>query len=167
MISRFGIKITKYVFLGIMPFLLISNSDDKMDFVFGQPTNENLLPSQLDFGLAVEESDAGTLFNKWTLVFSDEEDQSKVELVMRVKNTGSELNEGAFEVHKVDGFLNGFEGIFGYFTHKDFGEKPFFADSGIVRIFRLDHKRIEGFMDVTLVNDYGRTIRISDSFRNY
>ncbi|RRQ49867.1 hypothetical protein DZC72_04585 [Maribacter algicola] len=150
-----------------MPFLLISNSDDKIDFIIGQPTNENLLPSQLDFGLAVEESDAGTLFNKWTLVFSDVEDKSKIELVMRGKNTGSDLNQGAFEVHKVEGFLNGFEGIFGYFIHKDFGEKPFFADSGIVRIFRLDNNRIEGYMDVTLVNDYGRTIRISDSFRNY
>lgn len=169
MMYRFVIKIAKYVFLGILPFILNSNSGDKNDEGLVHVINEDLIPPQLDFGLATEESDAGILFKTLTLVFSDtmKEDQGRIELVLKIKNNDERWYKGEYKVGKVDGFLNGFEGIFGYFTHKDFGEKPFFADSGTVKILSLEDNRIQGYMDVTLVNDYGRTIRISDTFRNY
>ncbi|TLF46314.1 hypothetical protein FEK29_00620 [Maribacter aurantiacus] len=105
--------------------------------------------------------------NSLNLVFTDTRDNGRMELVMRIPNSDTKLYNGEYQVGKVDGFLNGFEGIFGFFTHNDYGEKPFFANSGIVRILSLEDNRIQGYMDVTLVNDYGKKIRISDTFRNY
>lgn len=164
---RFIIKIVKYVSLGIMPFVLISNAGDEIDYGFTEVINHDLIPNQLDFGFQSEKSETGTIINSLNLVFTDTRYNGRMELVMRIPNGGTERYNGEYQVGKVDGFLNGFEGIFGYFTHNDYGEKPFFANSGIVRILSLEDNRIQGYMDVTLVNDYGKKIRISDTFRNY
>lgn len=167
MMYGLGIKISKFVFLGIMPLLLISSSGNKMDLVLNQDISENLIPTYIDFEMDMGEIDSVVKYKKLTLLFSDEENHGTIELVVSAKNGNTDFSEGDFIVQKIDGFLNGFEGVFGYFTHKDFGEKPFFANSGFVKISRLDNNHIQGQMDITLVNDYGRTIRISDTFRNF
>lgn len=167
MMYGLGIKISKFVFLGIMPLLLISSSGNKMDLVLNQAINENLIPAYIDFEMDLAETENVVKSKKLRLLFSDEENHGTIELVVSAKNGNTDFSEGDFIVQKIDGFLNGFEGVFGYFTHKDFGEKPFFANSGFVKISRLDNNHIQGQMDITLVNDYGRTIRISDTFRNF
>lgn len=162
-----GIKIVKYVFLGIMPLLLISNSGNKLRMEFSPAMNDNLIPSNLEFDWDIEELETGSILNKMSLVFNDVGDTCRMELVMKTKDRKESLNEHEFKIQKVASFLNNNEGVFGYFIHKDYGEKPFFADSGFIRILRLEENRIQGFMDVTLVNDYGKKIRISDNFRNF
>ena len=129
--------------------------------------NENLIPSELNFGYSVEESIEGNTFKKLTLVFQDIAKKNRIELIMGTTDREVDFQDGDFTIEKVEGFLHGYEGVFGYFINSEFGEKPFFAKNGFVRILSLDDDHIEGYMDLTLVNDHGKKIRISDTFRNF
>ncbi|ASV30025.1 hypothetical protein [Maribacter cobaltidurans] len=163
----FNLKIFRFSLLGILPFLLISNSGKEMNMEVVAINNENLIPSELNFGYSTEESIEGTKFKKLTLVFQDITKKNRIELIMGTTDEEVDFQHGDFTIKEVEGFLHGYEGVFGYFTNSEFGEKPFFAKNGFVRILNLDDDHIEGYMDLTLVNDYGKKIRISDTFRNF
>ena len=163
----FNLRIFRFSLLGILPFLLISNSGKEMNMEVVAINNKNLVPSELNFGYSVEESIEGNTFKKLTLVFQDIAKKTRIELIMGTINKEEDFQNGDFAIKKVEGFLHGYEGVFGYFINSEFGEKPFFAKNGFVRILSLEDDRIEGYMDLILVNDQGKKIRISDRFRNF
>ena len=117
--------------------MLISNSGNEMGIEVVAINNEHLIPSELNFGYSEEESLEGTKFKKLTLVFQDIGKKNRIELIMESTNKEVDFQYGDFAITKVEGFLHGYEGVFGYFTHKEFGEKPFFAHDGFVRIYRM------------------------------
>lgn len=166
---RFSIKFFKYSILGFLPFLLISSSGNELEFI----PNETLvhknsrIPSQLSFELEAEKSEDGLYYKKLTLVFFDCDSEGAIELVIMSRGNDKYLSNEVYTINHIDGFLNGFEGVFGVFTNKDFGEKPFFANKGFVQINKLKDEHIQGYLDITLLNNNGKTIRISDSFQNF
>ena len=113
------------------------------------------------------ESEDGIPYNKLTLLFFDCDFEGEVELVLVGRADNNSITEGIYKIKPIDGFLNGFEGVFGVLTHKDFGEKPFFTNEGFVEIKNLKNEHIQGFLDITLLNSNGKRIRISDSFQNF
>lgn len=166
---RFTIKFLKYSILGFLPFLLISSSANELEFI----PNETLvhmnsrIPSQVSFAIEVEKSENELFHRKLTLFFFDCDTEGKIELVIMSRDNDKSLKDEVYTINHIDGLLNGFEGVFGVFTNKEFGEKPFFANEGFVQINNLKDEHIQGYLDITLLNNNGKTVRISDSFQNF
>lgn len=167
----FFYKTIKYTIFGFLPLLLISSSAKNLDLELGNVLVNNvyLIPGKVDFKLGIELGENGDKFKRLNLVFTntDTERKNSLELVLRSKYKIQGDEEEIYKINHIDGFLDGFEGVFGVYTHDDFGEMPFFANKGFVRIESLNENNVQGYLDLTLKNNNGRTIRISDSFRNF
>ncbi|NAS10826.1 hypothetical protein [Poritiphilus flavus] len=72
---------------------------------------------------------------------------------------------GTFQVNeKIDGFLDSFEGVFGFANIPDLGEQPFFAKRGKITISKTGLDKLGGRIDVRLVNPEGKQLIIKGNF---
>ncbi|MEM7380869.1 MAG: hypothetical protein AAF361_06680, partial [Bacteroidota bacterium] len=72
---------------------------------------------------------------------------------------------GTFQVNKkIDGFLDSFEGVFGFANIPDIAEHPFFAKRGRITISKNGDRKLVGKIDVRLVNPEGKQLIIKGNF---
>lgn len=73
---------------------------------------------------------------------------------------------GTFEVvADPDGFLNKFDGVFGFANIESVSEVPFFAQNGKITIYNMDRDTATGAIAVTLLNSDGKRVRVTGNFK--
>ncbi|MBQ4913568.1 hypothetical protein J8L85_03910 [Maribacter sp. MMG018] len=165
--------------LGLLPFLLISNSGKEIGLVDLEYDKTYLsesdlkayvaYPSKVEYHTNHEKLNEGGFYNTLMLSFGDIKDSSKatMEFLISEKGESKELSKGIYPINEIEGFINNFDGVFGVANVNKLGEKPFFAKKGFIQINELNIKGVKGYMDVTLVNEIGMTIRVTDNFDTY
>lgn len=122
------------------------------------------LKGDFNFEKAIKVAD-GHVFSTLTLKLENEALHHSVEFIISKKDLESESLVGTYEVsEKIGGFLNPFDGVFGYADINDLGELPFFADSGRIRIREISEGTLSGTMSVTLKNAKGNSIVLEGAF---
>lgn len=176
---QFFIKTTKFVVLGLLPFLLISNSGKEIGLVdlkyaktyLAETALKEYLayPSEVQYRTKFEKLNEGGFYNTLMLSFGGEKNSSQatIEFLISEKGKSKKLSKGIYPISEIDGFINNFDGVFGVANVNRLGEKPFFAKKGFIQINELNIKGVKGYMDVTLVNEVGTTIRVTDNFDTY
>lgn len=121
----------------------------------------------VDFETSMETSVNGSLFStlKLNLKNRGHAPLHSLEFLISEKNKGNRIPEGSYGIiQDIDGFLNCFDGAFGFANINDLGEAPFFAHKGKIIINRLDKNGIRGAISVNLKNLYGKRIYVTGSF---
>ncbi|MGB5269960.1 hypothetical protein [Eudoraea sp.] len=64
----------------------------------------------------------------------------------------------------IEGFLNYFDGVFGFANINQFGESPFFAKNGAITIDKVDDNILQGGINVVFENPNKGSIEINGNF---
>lgn len=165
-------KTIKIAILGMVPIFLIAGSADKSLINSGYTdistaNSDYVVFSEKEWNIEINQYLEPSPNRKLKLAFYDSNVDGGIELTLSSKYMNESFSNQVFEIRPIDGFIDGFHGVFGVFTHKDYGEKPFFAKDGFVRIDSLEEKKVQGYLEITFKNDNGKIIKISDTFRNF
>ena len=88
-----------------------------------------------------------------------------MDFLISKKNASHKISPGTYKVtNDSDGFLNYFEGIFGYANINESGEMPFFTNEGEIKIKYIDSKTVHGFLKLYLDNANNESIHIEGNF---
>ncbi|NJB71660.1 hypothetical protein GGR42_002122 [Saonia flava] len=86
-------------------------------------------------------------------------------LISKERKNKNNIREGVYRVgNHIEGFINCFDGVFGFANIKSFGELPFFANSGKIRIEHVGQDVLKGSIAVTMKNTNNNEINIQGSF---
>lgn len=172
------LKSLKISFWILLPLLFISGTKSGPDFYGSyyfegsyelQATGalEQQLCGVVYFENTLETNNQGIQFSTLTLKFIDNEssDQHSMELLITRQNQSSPIKKGKYGVSEnIEGFLNDFDGVFGFANVRSLGEEPFFAKKGIVVITQISELGLSGYIDITLKCVKGTKIFINGSF---
>ena len=104
---------------------------------------------------------------KMKLSFSDNpyhDDNSMTIYFTDPRWTGS-LEKGTYYISEnITGFMDNFEGVFGFADFKPLGELPYFARKGRIKIHSSDEDEIAGWLDLVLSNNEGELLEVSGKF---
>ena len=88
-----------------------------------------------------------------------------MDFLISKKNASHKISPGTYKVtNDSDGFLNYFEGVFGYANIDESGEMPFFTSEGEIKIKYIDSKTVHGFLKIDLDNANNESIHIEGNF---
>ena len=88
-----------------------------------------------------------------------------MDFLISKKNASRKILPGTYKVtNDSDGFLNYFEGVFGYANIEESGEMPFFTREGEIKIKYIDNKTVYGFLKIDLDNANNESIHIKGNF---
>ncbi len=176
--SQFFIKTTKVGLLALLPLFLISNY--QVDVPLGNPdvlegkytlhstgVVNTVLKGKVEFETSIKEANNGTPLSTLVLKLENSEDahQHAMEFLISKQDMAQGLSVGTYKVAKdIEGFMDSFDGIFGYANFKAFGELPFFAKEGTITISGLHDNFLQGFLDIAMYDPDGKEITISGSF---
>ncbi|NNK18421.1 MAG: hypothetical protein HKP49_04660 [Maribacter sp.] len=170
-----SLKIGLWIFL---PLLFLSGAKGDQDFYmanFVAEKNEleatepfeQLLGGEVYFENTLHTNKEGIPFATLSLKFVDDglSEEHMMEFLITRKNQSSPIKKGKYGVEEdIDGFINDFDGVFGFANVKSLGEKPFFAKKGEVVITEITNLRLIGYLDVTLKCTNGTKILIKRGF---
>ena len=97
---------------------------------------------------------------------SDEgKDMHNITVYFTGLDSTSPLNKGTYYITKnISGFLNDFNGVFGFADIHLLGELPYFARKGKIRITAIDENNVKGRLDLELKNNTGHIVEVSGDF---
>jgi len=171
-------KSLKISFWILLPLLFISGTKGSPDFHVSnyfegsyelQATGalEQQLCGIVYFENTLETNTQGIQCSTLTLKFTSNEssDQYSMELLITKQNQSSPIKKGKYGVSEdIEGFLNDFDGVFGFANVRSLGEEPFFAKKGKVVITQITELGLRGYIDVALKCAKGTKIFINGSF---
>ena len=172
------LKSLKISFWILLPLLFISGTKGDQDIYVSnyfegsyelQATGalEQQLCGVVYFENTLETNAQGIQCSTLSLKFISNEssDQHSMELLITKQNQSSPIKKGKYGVSEdIEGFLNDFDGVFGFANVRSIGEEPFFANTGKVVITQITELGLRGYMDVTLKCNKGNKIFINGSF---
>ena len=175
---HYNYKSIKICFLILLPLFLISNSkadlgiNGRNPYKGGYELNITGALEQQFFGFvhyesSQESTSRGRLFSTLSLKFDNTalNNQHNIEFLITKQNQSQIISLGKYEVvEDIEGLLDGFDGVFGYANIKALGEEPFFTKKGNVIITEFSDNGIQGYVDVTLYREKGKTIYINGRF---
>lgn len=177
--SPYFFKIFKIGLLVVVSTLFISGTkldglsspailvDDDYDLRISGNLNDNL-NGRVNFETAIETTSKGISFSTLRLKLNDDEDflPHSIEFLISKANTKDLLPVGTYKISRnQEGFLNYFDGVFGFANINALGESPLFAKSGEIRIDYLDDNTVKGTLSISMGNTMGRHIQIQGHFR--
>lgn len=171
-------KTLKMAFWAIIPFFFVSsgvgeNNLGENTLLVGRYTLKTSgdfseeLKGTADFETSIETSVKGGLFSTLKLNLKNIEHAPlhSLEFLISKQNKENRIPVGTYGiVRDIDGFLDCFDGAFGYANISDLGEAPLFAHDGKVIIHRYDKNGVRGAISVNLKNIYGKRIYVAGSF---
>jgi hypothetical protein len=81
------------------------------------------------------------------------------------ENESRQLSTGTYKISKnIDGFLNHFDGVFGFANIGILGELPFFAEQGKITVFETGKDNMRGTIDISLKNANGNQLTLRGNF---
>lgn len=170
------IKIARLTFLGVLPLFLTSSTGNNIKLrapleqgthtiiITGAQTQE--LTGRIKFETITPYGKESKKNNLLKLCFIGEGDAAVYTMELLVSKAGDTngVSVGNYKVAQVDSFLSPFDGVFGAFSSDEFGNKPFFASDGIVRIVRYDETRAIGVLDLRFKDCSGNRFSIAGAF---
>ena len=172
------LKSLKISFWFLLPLLFISGTKGGQNFYTSnyfegsyelQATGvlEQQLCGVVYFKNTLQTNNQGIQYSTLTLKFisSESSDQHSMELLITKQDQSSLIKKGKYGVSEdIEGFLNDFDGVFGFANVRSLGEEPFFAKKGKVVIAQISELGLKGYIDVTLKCNKGNKIFINGSF---
>lgn len=168
------VKTFKIGFLGLLPIWFVAPEPARMleqeagrYELRASGTLQIMLKGNISFVQEFEESREGKPYTTLTLDLQPDPAQPlhSLGIIISESNGRMPLQQGNYKVgQKIDGFLNCFEGVFGYANISPLGELPFFAESGVVSLHSVDSRGLKGSLEMNLRNSAGERIALSGSF---
>ncbi len=127
----------------------------------------NQLSGEVNFETAIETTSKGISFSTLKLKLDNKEQvlPHSMEFLISKENMTAILPTGTYKVsEKQEGFLNYFDGVFGFANINALGEVPLFAKNGEIQIDYLDNSTVKGTLNVTMSNTIGNAIQIRGNF---
>lgn len=122
----------------------------------------------IDFETVVVISSKGIKYSTLKLNLKNHENQQvhSMQFLISKENMGEQqITTGAYKVaNDIDGFINCFDGVFGFANIRSFGELPFFANSGKIRIEYINQDVLKGTIVVAMNNAKNKKINIQGNF---
>ena len=165
-------KSLKLFFFGFIPlFLLSSGSKPTVDYSalksgsckFNVTGKYNLsIEGVATFQNIVDEDELGNRRNKLMLNFvpNGNVEVQTIEFVI----AQNEMLTGFYRIKTLNGFINGFDGVYGFADISGANELPFFIKTGGVRIHESYEDAINGSLEVQFKNANGESLNIKGSF---
>ena len=165
-------KSLKLFFFGFIPlFLLSSGSKPTVDYSalksgsckFNVTGKYNLsIEGVATFQNSVDEDELGNRRNKLMLNFvpNGNVEVQTIEFVI----AQNEMLTGFYRIKTLNGFINGFDGVYGFADIAGANELPFFIKTGGVRIHKSYDDAIDGSLEVQFKNANGESLNIKGSF---
>lgn len=128
--------------------------------------NKNLT-GDVTFETAIEKTNSGTSFSTLRLKLDDGKSNAEhmMQFLISKENSSIEIALGTYKVTKdEDGFLNYFDGVFGFANIKALGEFPLFSQKGEIEIKYIDTQTVRGYMQIDLRNAIGKSIHLEGGF---
>jgi len=128
----------------------------------------NNLSGMVNFETAIQTTSKGISFSTLKLKLNDDEGllPHSIEFLISKENTKDVLPVGTYNISRdQEGFLNYFDGVFGFANINALGESPLFAKSGEIQIDYLDDNTVKGTLGIAMGNTEGRYIQIQGHFR--
>lgn len=80
--------------------------------------------------------------------------------------TSSPFTVGTYKIARnIHGFLDYFDGVFGFANISSLGEQPLFTSQGWVTIEQIDAEALAGTLTISMLNEHGKSLDISGDFR--
>lgn len=162
-------------FWAIVPFIFVSggvatNADDASTGRYvlkatGDFSND--LYGAIDFETFLEKGINGDIFSTLKLNFKYPKNtqNNAFEFLISKPHKEVKIATGSYGIAKdINGFLNCFDGAFGFANIKEFGEVPFFTTKGRITLTQVSSDHLSGNIAVYLKNAEGKTIYVSGSF---
>lgn len=171
-----AIKITRIIFLGFLPLLLISSTGNdlkKLPLVLSgtyilefEGNSDYKLSGEISFSSMNKMSSKGTMYSVLKLNFNGMKAviPHNMEVVVCKENSNDDLPLGNYKVNTIESFLNPSNGVFGAFSSDTLGENLFFTKKGSVRITHFCNTNVKGTLGMVLLNPKGKTINIKGEF---
>lgn len=121
----------------------------------------------VDYEIFMEKAVSGKSYATLKLNFRHwrNPDKNAFEFIISKPSTEIKIMPGSYGIAtSINGFLNCFDGAFGYANGKELGETPFFSRKGRITIQQMGPFGLKGTIAVYLSNPAGKTIYISGGF---
>ena len=125
------------------------------------------LKGYINFETSKEKSANGKNFSTLKLYLKNEDKSPKhsLEFLISEQNRDKNIPVGSYSIVKdIDGFLNYFDGAFGFANIRDLGEAPLFARKGKITIYHFDENSLNGLLSVNLQSYGGKRVYLTGSF---
>ncbi len=123
------------------------------------------LKGEVYFETALETASDGTPFSTLKLNLKNHKESHSLGFFISKQNHSKQITMGTYKVlEHIDGFLNYFDGVFGFAHIKELGELPFFAHKGKITIFHVGKDSLRGQLAVVLENPNGQRIDVTGNF---
>ncbi len=122
------------------------------------------------FEIAHKKSVKGKMYSTLQLNLENSDDGVKhsMQFLISSVNKHKYINKGAYKVvNNIDGFINCFDGVFGFANVQVLGEEPFFANKGVITIYHLENEKVQGYIDVKMQNQNKHYFKIKGKFQAY
>ena len=109
----------------------------------------------------------GRLLSILKLNFRDNRDPRDIpiQFLISVDTDKQKISTGKYNISRyISGFVNNFDGVFGYANLSILGEKPFFTRKGQLVITEKSQDLISGTLDVILEDLNGESLHLQGSF---
>ena len=112
-------------------------------------------------------SSDGDLYRQFKLIFSDPEDPGKqnITIYFTKPDLNSHLERGTYYItENISGFMNNFEGVFGFADIGKMGELPYFTKKGKIKISASNENNVTGRLALVLKNNLGEIVEVKGDF---
>ena len=102
------------------------------------------------------------------LNFRDNANPAKIpiQFLISVDPDEQSISTGTYNISRyISGFMNNFDGVFGYANLNMLGERPFFTRKGQLVITEKNNELVSGTLDVFLEAVNGESLHLQGSFR--
>lgn len=114
---------------------------------------------------AVSDKGRNTQKFQLRLVGENKKETHSITIYFTGLESSDPLKKGTYYItQNISGFLNNFEGVFGFADIHLYGELPFFAKRGTIQISNSDERNLEGRLDLELKNNAGEVVEVSGDF---
>lgn len=122
----------------------------------------------ITFETATEQTVRGEKYNTLKLNLEDTKSingHSFGFLISKSVLKADRIGKGTYKVtSNINGFLNYFDGVFGFANISAFGESPFFAKTGSITIDSITDSKVKGNLEILFENPSGETMTVSGMF---
>lgn len=125
------------------------------------------LNGNITYESALEKTVSGNQFNTLRLQLENAtmEAAHMLEFLISVPATSRPLAAGTYKIaSEIDGFLNNFDGAFGFAQSEVLGEKPYFTEKGSITLASLGENELRGTLKISMVNTIGKKVDIKGNF---
>lgn len=132
----------------------------------GSNYNNNFM-GDIIFETAIKKTSSGKSFSILKLELKGDKytTDHTMRFLISKENQTNKIRQGTYKVNKdIDGFLNYFDGVFGFANIKSMGELPLFAENGKIIISYVDDEVVEGIIQIDLYNKNKKSIHIEGAF---